>query len=335
MVCVFSGRTEDSGVVSTANYEARNFGVTSGVPIRTAKRYLAEVPGCTFLPMDRDLYVGTSEKVMAIARDFGEPFEQTGLDECYFEITDRVGKDYEGSEVLAGSLKGRVRGEIGLTLSLGIAPNKLLAKMVSSIHKPDGLKILKSEEIPGFLSPLPIGKLPGVGKKMDQQMDGLGINSIGDLREMKHQDLVPIFGNHLAEYFYNASRGMDSDPVKERGKAGQIGRIVTLKEDSNDMAYLQESLERVSGDVHMQCEKRGITFRTVTVTLITAGMETHSRSRTLGARSTSREEILDTGLDLTQSFLRENPETMLRRIGIRLSGFDEDDNQISLTQFMD
>ena len=335
LVCVYSGRSEDSGVISTANYEARNFGVKSGIPIITAKKYLKKVPESTFLPMDRDMYSDMSEKVMAIAREFGDPFEQTGLDECYLEITRIVGNDFEGSEDLADSLKEKIRKVVGLTCSIGIAPNKLLAKIASDTCKPDGLKLIKSKDILGFLSPLSIGKLPGVGKKMVPRMSSLGVKKIGDLLELDEEELTRNFGKNQALYFHNAAHGIDNVPVKERGEAEQIGRIVTLKEDSNDIEFIKTSLELISVDVYERCQERGITFRTLGVILITNEIKTHSRSRTIDSRSNSKQKILELGCELTEIFLREHPTTKLRRIGIKLSGFESADSQVSLSQFMD
>ncbi len=335
LVCVYSGRSEDSGVISTANYEARKFGVQSGIPIMTAKKYLAKVPESTFLPMDRDLYSDMSEKVMAIAREFGDPFEQTGLDECYPELTGSVGKDSEGAGEIADSLKEKIRKVVGLTSSIGIAPNKLLAKIASDICKPDGLKLVKSEDVLGFLSPLAIGKLPGIGKKLLPRMNELGVRNLGDLRQLKQEELTRAFGKNQAVYFHDAAHGIDNVPVKERGESDQIGRIVTLKEDSNDIEFIKTSLERISGDVYERCQERGITFRSLGVILITSEIKTHSRSRTFDSKSTSKRKILELGSELTEIFLRENPTIKIRRIGIKLSGFETAANQISLSQFMD
>lgn len=334
MVCVYSGRSEDSGVISTANYEARKFGVKSGIPIVTAKKYLIDIPESIFLPMNRDLYSDLSEKIMTIAREYGDPFEQTGLDECYLEITGRLNKDFEGSEELADSLKEKIRELFGLTSSIGIAPNKLVAKIASEFCKPDGLKIVRPDDVLDFLSPLSISQLPGVGKKMLVRMNDLRVSKIADLRELKQEAIVRTFGKNQAVYFYDAAHGIDNIPVKERGEAEQIGRIVTLKEDSNDLKFIKDSLEGISEDVYDRCQKRGIAFRSLGIILITDEIKTFSRSKTFDSKIASKEKILEFGCQLTEIFLRENPTIKIRRIGLKLFGFEATDNQISLSQFM-
>jgi len=335
MVCVYSGRSEDSGVISTANYEARKFGVKSGIPIVTAKKYLTDIAESIFLPMNRDMYSDMSDKVMAIVRAYGDAFEQTGLDECYLEITRSFDKDFEGSEELGNSLKEKIRKSVGLTSSIGIAPNKLVAKIASEFCKPDGLKLVRSENVLDFLSPLKVGELPGIGKKMLLRMNDLGVRKIGELRELKLELLIRTFGKNQATYFHDAAHGIDNLPVKERGEAEQIGRIVTLKEDSNDIEFIKASLESISGDVYDRCQERGIGFRSLGVILITSEIKTHSRSRTFDSKSTSKQKILELGSELTETFLIANPTVKIRRIGIKLFGFEAADNQISLSQFME
>ena len=334
MVCVYSGRSEDSGVISTANYEARKFGVKSGIPIVIAKKYLIDIPESIFLPMNRDMYSDLSQKVMAIAREYGDPIEQTGLDECYIEITRRLDKDFEGSEDLADLLKEKIRKLVGLTSSIGIAPNKLVAKIASEFCKPDGLKLVRPEDVLDFLSPLSINQLPGIGKKMLVRMNDLGVSEIGDLRELKLEALMRECGKSQGLYFHDAAHGIDNLPVKERGEAEQIGRIVTLKEDSNDLNFIKGSLERISGDVYDRCQERGVAFRSLGVILITDEIKTYSRSRTFDSKSISRQKILELGCELTEIFLRENPAIKIRRIGLKLYGFEATDNQTSLSQFM-
>ena len=151
---------------------------------------------------------------------------------------------------------------------------------------------------------------------------------------MKLEALIREFGKSQGLYFHDAAHGIDNLPVKERGEAEQIGRIVTLKEDSNDLNFIKGSLERISGDVYDRCQERGVAFRSLGVILITDEIKTYSRSRTFDSKSISRQKILELGCELTEIFLRENPAIKIRRIGLKLYGFEATDNQTSLSQFM-
>lgn len=164
VVGMYSGRTEISGAVATSNYQARKCGVKSGLPLYLAKKRL-EGTYAAFLPVDYDYYQQVSNRIMDILRRHADSLEVAGIDEAYMDVTQKTGGNYEKAEQLVTELKAEVGREIGVTFSVGVAPNKLIAKIASDIHKPDGITVIRPEQTDAFLSPMPVDALLGVGKK--------------------------------------------------------------------------------------------------------------------------------------------------------------------------
>ena len=170
VVCVFSGRTKDSGVVSTANYVARKYGVYSGISILLAKKKLKDVDA-VFLPVDTEFYKEISDKIMVTLRIHADRFEQVGIDEAYMDVTKRIKTNYSAAKELAEIIKHEVFILQKLTCSIGIGPNKLVAKIAADIKKPDGLTMVRPGGVRSFLSPLSVRSLVGVGKKTEKKGD--------------------------------------------------------------------------------------------------------------------------------------------------------------------
>lgn len=169
VVCVFSGRSEDSGAVSTANYVAREYGVKSGIPIFLAKKKL-ENADAVFLPVDHEFYDQVSDRIMTILKGYADSFEQVGVDEAYLDISQKTGGDFDVAKELARKIKTDVKSQEGISCSVGIGSNKLVAKIASDIQKPDGLTAVRAEEVEGFLAPLAVDRLIGVGRKTSERM---------------------------------------------------------------------------------------------------------------------------------------------------------------------
>jgi DNA polymerase IV (archaeal DinB-like DNA polymerase) len=165
------------GVVSTSNYIARKAGVRSGMPISHAWRLC---PEAVYLPPNFPLYIKVSEEIMAIAREFAGKFEQWGIDEAFMDVSDKV-RDYAEAETLALQIKQEIKAKENLTCSIGIGPNKLIAKVASDFQKPNGLTVVREEETELFLAPLPVRKLLWVGRKTEAKLKALGVNTIGEL----------------------------------------------------------------------------------------------------------------------------------------------------------
>jgi DNA polymerase IV (archaeal DinB-like DNA polymerase) len=330
VVCVFSGRTEESGVVSTANYAAREHGVKSGIPITLAKRRL-EGFEASFIPIHRDKYEKYSERVMEAVRNEVDILEQTGIDEAFFDITKKTGGSYMTASSLALSIKEKVAKDEGLTCSVGIGPNKVVAKIASDFQKPNGLTVVKDDEAAAFLSSLAIEKIYGVGPKTAKLLEDRGIATIPDLASASAQRLEDILGKKLAVYLRKASGGLDDEPVVDRRVATQLGRIVTLKHDTDDPKKVVEELLPALRDLHQKLLSKDIFFRNVSVIGILKDLSQRSKSKTIET-PTSDYLVLEKEVRLLfAELLRESGE--LRRAGVRLSDLRNMMDQHSLTEF--
>ena len=248
VVCVYSGRTEESGVVATANYIARKYGVNSGIPIVLAKKRLEGVD-FVFIRMDHDYYKQVSDRIMDILKSRSDGFEQMGIDEAYLDISKRSGLSYQMATEMARAIKEEIKNQEGLTCSIGVGPNKLIAKIASDVEKPDGLTVVRPEEVLQFLYPMAVNRIVGVGKKTSEKLECMGIKTIGDLAALDVQRLMEAFGDSLGTYLHNASKGMDEDPIRERGDAESISRIATLKQDTHDIGLILQSADQLCLDV--------------------------------------------------------------------------------------
>lgn len=328
VICVYSGRGGDSGAVSTSNYEARKSGIKAGIPISRAKKLN---PDAVFLPVNMELYRSISDDIMEILRGFSDTVEQESIDEAFCDITGKVA-DFDEAKKLAVQIKDTIRKNVGLTCSIGIASNKLVAKIASDFKKPDGLTIVKPEEVRQFLGPLKVTDLIGVGKKTGERLNELGINTIGDMSKLSMEALVMEFGHARGEWLKQASQGMDASPVQEREGTEQIGRIITLKEDTFDLKVILDAVDRLSIEVFKKLEERKLSFRSVTFIGISTDFKTHTKSRTLGAPARDTGTISTVAKDLARDFLDANPAA-LRRVGIRVANFTAEKVQMTLGEF--
>jgi len=334
VVCVYSGRSEDSGAVSTANYIARKYGVTSGIPIFLAKKKLKK-KGAVFLPVDHEFYGEVSEEIMRILRTHADVFEQVGVDEAYLDVSRKVKGSLEEAKRLAQKIKEEVKAQQKLTCSIGIGPNKLVAKIAADIQKPDGLTIVKPEQIESFLSPLPISRLIGVGRKTKKKMQTLGIRTIGDLAKYDVKRLIEVFGKKLGIYFHNASIGVDYEPVQERGEAESISRISTLKEDTRDLKVILEKTNQLCDEVHAKLVQRELGFRSVGIVAVMTDISVRSRSKTLENPTNELEVLKKTAKELFEKFLKE-VELEARRVGVKVSNFvKQQKRQKQITNFIE
>ncbi len=317
VVGVYSGRTEESGAVSTANYAARKYGVKSGMPLFLAKRRL-EKCDAVFLPVDHEYYEQVSDKLMRIFRGYAEVFEQVGIDEAYLDVTKRVHDSFDEAEALVLQVKADVKRQVGVSFSVGVGPNKLVAKIACDVHKPDGLTVVRPDEVKAFLQPLPVDRLLGVGKKTAVKMAELGVKTVGDLAGFNVQRLVTVFGKMLGVYFHDAANGVDDEPVREAAEAESISRIGTLKQDSRDLAFVLEKADVLAVDVYGDLLERGVSFRQVGIVVILADLTSRSRSATLEQPSKSLDTLKKAVRDLLEKFLQESDEEV-RRIGVKVS----------------
>jgi len=332
VVCVYSGRSEDSGAVSTANYIARKYGVKSGMPIAFAKRILKDV-NAAFLPVNHELYEGVSNRVMDILRNNADKFEQESIDEAFLDVSRGVDGDFRSAEALALSIKGEIMSHERLSCSIGISPNKVVAKIASDFQKPDGLTVIRPEGVMAFLDPLPAEKLYGVGKKTAKKLQELGVFTIGDLAAFDTVILIQIFGDKLGSYFHRAANGIDDEPVQEKGMAEQVSRILTLKRDTRDLSLISSELDRICSDIHARLVGEGLLYKSVGILAITTNFGMRSRTKTLEHPSEDVETIVRTARELLSKFLEEEGAVILRRFGVKVSGLSRKSGQ-GLTKFL-
>ena len=334
VVCVYSGRGEDSGAVATANYVARKYGVRSGIPIVQAKRKLRDVDAA-FLPVNFELYDKVSENIMNILRGYAERFEQMGIDEAFLDVTTKIGGDFAKATQLSLEIQNEIITKERITVSIGVGPNKLVAKIAAGRQKPFGLTVVRPEEVEAFLGPLPVNELLGVGRKTTVAMEEMGVKTISDLVKFDLDKLVRRFGKVMGVYFYNAARGIDASPVQERGMAESISHIPTLKEDTKDLHTILVEAYQICADVYERAGMLKLSFKTVTVQLILQDMSTTSRSRTLETPVENLETLKAAVKELFQKLLADVPaELKARRIGVKISNFSTAmQSQKHLTEF--
>ena len=320
-VIVGGGGPHDRGVVSTASYEARVFGVRSAMPLREAGR---RCPHGVFLPVDGAKYSAVSKDVMAVLRRFTPQVEPISIDEAFLDVT--------GSRILFGDgetigrrIKDEVRGSVGLTISVGVATTKLVAKIASDLQKPDGLVVVEPGTEAAFLAPLEIRQLWGVGEKSAAMLREYGVRTIGDLAGLPEDLLVRRFGKYGASLAHRA-RGQDDDPVSGRDPAKSIGHEHTFDVDTSDREIIERTLLGMAEGVAGSLRDSGVKASTITVKIRDTTFRTITRQRTLPDATDLTEPIFRTALELARPEVRG---TRIRLLGVTASGLGERE-QLSL-----
>jgi DNA polymerase IV (DinB-like DNA polymerase) len=327
----YSGRTKDSGVVATTNYVAREFGVKSGIPITRAMKLL-EGKDAVFLKANHQIYESVSEDVMRILREKSNSFESVSVDEAYLDITPQT-TNFDTARKIALEIKEQIRDEVGLTCSIGVGHNKLIAKMASDFRKPDGLTIIGPEEVRSFLSSIPLRRLFGVGEKTESKLRGMGIETIEQLANFDPISLLDTFGTKFGTYLHLAANGEDNEKVQERETREQIGRLSTLKSNTRDLDQMRKVLEDLAESVHGQIRDENLSFKSVSITAIMEDLKIQTRTKTLEAIDDALPTIQKIAYQLLRNLLEENEDKEVRRIGVKVSNLIERDGQLSLTDF--
>ena len=331
-VCVFSDRGTDSGAIATANYTARKYGVKSGMPIIFAKKKLEERKDAVFLPVDFDYYDQMSEKSMNIMRNFADIFEYVGRDEAYLDVTKRIQADFKKASHLAQQIKNSIRDKIKLSCSIGISPNKLISKIASDFKKPDGLTIVSPDKINNFLDPLKIRTIPGIGGKTEERFTKMNLKTIQDLKKIDIFTLNKEFGRKSGTFIYNASRGIDNEPVKEREDTIQYSKITTLRKDSKDYQFLSESIIALCKEVHQIIIKNNKMFKSIGIHFVQSDLSNKSKSKMLRNPTASLEELQKIADQLLKEVL-ENQTATIRRLGVKVSELSEVQGQSNITNY--
>jgi len=302
------------GVVSTANYVARKYGIHSALPISKAYSFC---PEAIFLPVDMELYQKTSDKIMKVVKSYSPSYEIVSVDEAYLDIS-FIG-EYEKAEDLAKKLKKEIFDKEGLTGTVGIGPNKLVAKISSEKAKPDGLKIVRPEGVASFLDPLDIEDLPGIGEKTAEKMRPLGINKISDLKKLSEADLKIKFGK-VGQYFYERARGIDNNPITSENIIKSIGKEHTFETDTRDSQVIFKIFDGLIRNVNDELSLNNFSFKTITVVCRFSGFETHTKSKTLKEPVKKIEILEKEAKNLLLRFMLENLKP-IRLVGVRASSF--------------
>lgn len=316
------------GVVSTASYESRIFGIHSGMSSSEARRLC---PDAVFLGVDPDHYVSVSAQLSEIFSVYSPRVEAVSVDEAFLDVTGCDG--IFGSEIeLATRLKHDIRSNLGLTCSLGIAPTKIMAKLASSVFKPDGLTIIQPGDLESILYPLPVEKMWGIGPVAAEALRAAGILTIGDLAQHDLRDLRRRLGKN-GEILGRIARGDDSSPVIPAGDQPEeksIGHERTFSSDSSDISFLQATLFHLSDLVSRRMRRNGFRGRTVTVRIRHADFTTLTRRLTIEMPTDSRAVIYNVARRLFSSHWTNR--TKLRLLGISVSGLvhSEESHQTEL-----
>jgi DNA polymerase IV (DinB-like DNA polymerase) len=312
------------GVVATANYAARAYGLHSAQPISQAWRDAerARKQGhqpVVFLRPDMAKYAAVSGEIMAICRRFSDLVEQASIDEAYLDLTSSG--SFESAEAICRKLKQTVREQERLTVSVGLGPNKLIAKIASGFRKPDGLTVVRPEEVEAFLAPLPVRTIPGIGPKTEALLAQRGIVRISDLAARTKNELCVKFGKRGAD-FYDRARGRDESPVSSEWTPKSISEQETFAADTRDATQLLDHLSRMCGHVMERMRTEGFSqVGTVAVTVRFADFETSSRAHTLDAPTSDGRLVHAEAIKLLLPFLdkRRNPKgKAVRLLGVRV-----------------
>ena len=273
---IVGGGPHERGVVSAASYEARAFGVHSAMPLRTAGTLC---PQGIFVPGDHAAYEAASDAVMALFAERTPLVQPISLDEAFLDVTATLHL-FGGAEQIARELKRAVKEELGLVLSVGVATNKLCAKIGSDLKKPDGLVVVPSGGEAAFLAPLPLARLWGVGPKTRAVLEDLGMHVIGDLAAADLSLLETRFGEH-GRSIWERARGIDESTVEPEVEAKSVGHEHTFDQNTQDRKQMEATLLRLAEGVGRRLRTSGTRARTITLKLRVAPFETRSRQRTL------------------------------------------------------
>ena len=318
------------GVVTTANYNARKYGIRSALPISRAWR-LAEAarkrgePATVFIQPNMPLYREVSGRIMQILERYADAFEEASIDEAYLDVSSR--EHFAAATEQMTRLKAEIREREGLGCSVGIGPNKLIAKIASGYQKPDGLTVIDSELVESFLNPLPIRVIPGIGPKSETFLHEQNLRTVEHLRQVSESALVEWFGK-WGQRLFEKVRGIDDSEVSNEWTRKSLGEQETFEENTRSQSIVTGRLDVMAERIVTKLREKDLKgFRTVTVTVRFGDFQTSNRSRTIkdGIRIDNHDDALrrfkEEALSLILPFFdaRENPRgKAIRLIGLRV-----------------
>src|SRR5271167_3764859 len=309
----------DRSVVCAASYEARKFGVRSAMPAVRAERLC---PNAVFLPPDFPRYRAVSREVREILQRHSDLIEPLSLDEAYLDVSENK-TVLRTATLVARTIREQIRTELQLTASAGVAPNKFLAKIASDWKKPDGLFVIQPEDVDAFLLPLPVGRVPGVGKVTEEKLAKLGAQMVKDLRALD----LPVLETHFGRYgqrLHELALGMDHNPVVPDRPTRYISVEDTFERDVL-LAETEPMIRRLAEKLWSASRKESRTARTVVLKLKTSEFNIFTRSHTPASQPSSCEELTDIALKLRER-VDLGPQQRYRLVGVGLSNFQEPEN---------
>lgn len=314
------------GVVSTCSYEARNYGIHSAMPISQAYRLC---PQAVFLPVNMKLYAGVSARIMEILKVSADKFQQVSVDEAYLVPGPEV-RNFEEAALCALRIKDEIQKQERITCSVGVGPNKLIAKIASGFQKPDGLTVVRPEDARDFLFPLQVSRIPGIGEKTVEILNGMGITRVEELANCDIQRLSERFGKTGLQMKQKAN-GLDFEEVREREGVKSISRHETFEQDTGDHVRIIGSLEILAESVHDALLKHSFLFKTVTLTVRYEDFSTYTRSKTIPIWTSDIFVIKRTAIQLLSEFIGRQK---LRLVGVGVTKLRiRDERQTLITDF--
>ncbi|UCE96279.1 MAG: DNA polymerase IV [Candidatus Bathyarchaeota archaeon] len=312
------------GVVKTCNYESRKFGIHSGMPISKAWQLC---PNAIYVNANYPLYNEVSKRIMDILRKYSNKFQQWGSDEAFLDISSEIG-DFEEATQFAVCIKHDILWNERLTCSIGVAPNKLVAKIASDFQKPDGLTVVTEDEMESFLSPLSVRKMLGIGEKTERKLNRMGIKTIGDLGSYDVSTLGKKFGV-MGKRFHQWAHGIYVSEVGKRKDARKsLGHEKTFITDIEDQELIMKKMDDICRRIYERAVKYGILFKTVTVKIRFADFQTFTHGKTLSVFTNCLQELQKTARDLAEGYFRK--KNQFRLIGVRVSHLKDSKGQIPL-----
>jgi DNA polymerase-4 len=312
---VVVGGAGGRGVVAAASYEARRFGVHSAMPMREALKRCAHL---VVVRPRMKRYREVSDQVFEIFREFTDLVEGLSLDEAFLDVTGSIGL-FGSAEDMAREIKSRIRARTGLTASVGVAHNKLLAKLASEMHKPDGLTIIRPGEVTATLDPLPVRRLFGIGPKTAERLEEQGIFTLGQLHRAPEAVLWPLLRRETRKYRDRAA-GIDDRPVVSDAPEKQISAEETFDTDIRDHKELQERLAQLADRTTARLRARQLKAGMISIKVRRRDFETFTRQKSFNPPTQETRLVAQVAADLLDAWLAEQPRAAVRLLGVGVSG---------------
>jgi DNA polymerase IV (DinB-like DNA polymerase) len=311
VVCVYSKKSGDSGVVSTVNYEGRKYGIHSGMPIFKAK---SRAPlDSVFIPVDHAYYSRLSNEIAQIINKYGDA-DQTSIDEWFVQVE-------EIPQETARAIKNEIKEKTDLNCSVGVAPSMLGAKMATDKCKPNGLLILNPDEEKKLINGSDLEKVVGIGKKTSKLLEEMAVYNVSDLKKLDPVKVVEKFGKKTGSWLVSLANERYKDMLRHtHEEQSEISRISTLEENTRDLQILIDQISQMEVDNKAWLKQNKKNFKTLIISFVTQDMKMHSKSISFRSPKSWNDELRDHELNLIMQFLAEN-NLKIRRIGIKYTNF--------------